>query len=155
MASWKEESEMALKMVVGIDSSEYARYALKRAIEMAQKADGSLVVVCGRKPKTLSYVAAFQPAGTVATAMKEADEAASRALQQAADEAAAAGIDVKTESVYEDPAESLINVAGRELADLIVIGVKGEGSLSDRLFGSTVTDLLKNSETPILLVPTK
>lgn len=146
---------MALKMVVGLDSSDHARYAFKRALELAQKADGSLIVVCGRKPKSLTYVAAFQPAGTVATAMKEADQAASNALRKAAEEATAAGIEVKTEAVYEDPAESLMNVAGRELADMIVVGAKGEGSLSDRLFGSTVTDLLQNSETPVLLVPSK
>ena len=146
---------MALKMVVGLDSSEHAQYAFRRAVELAQKTGASLIVVCGRKPRSLSYVAAFQPAGTVASAMTEADEAASKALQKAADEAAAVGVDVKVEAVYEDPAESLINVAGRELADVIVVGAKGEGSLSDRLFGSTVTELLQNSETPILLVPTR
>ena len=146
---------MSLKMVVGLDSSEYAQYAFKRALEMAQKANGSLVVVCGRKPKTVHFVAAFQPATTMASAMQEADEAATRALREAADEAKAVGVEVKTEAVYEDPAESLINVAERELADFIVVGAKGEGSLSHRLFGSTITDLLQHSATPVLLVPTK
>ncbi len=146
---------MGLKMVVGLDSSKYAEQAFQRALELARKTGGSLVVVCGRRPKSISYVAAFQPALTIASAMKDAEERAAEALKKAADEAAAAGVDVKTEAVYEDPAESLINVAEREMADAIVVGAKGEGGLSDRLFGSTVTDLLQRSTIPVLVVPAR
>ena len=146
---------MSLKMVVGYDSSEYAHYAFSRAVELAQKAQGSLVVVCGRKPKGMSFIAAFQPTGTVVTAMKDADQACSRALKAAAEEAASSGVSVSTRAVYEDPAEALINVAESELADLIVVGAKGEGSLADRIFGSTVTKLLEESATPVLVVPSK
>ena len=146
---------MSLKMVVGYDSSEFAHYAFARAVELAKKSEGSLTVVCGRKPKSLKFIAAFQPIGTVVTAMKEADEAAMKALQGAADEATAVGVPVRTEAVYEDPADSLISVAEREMADFIVVGAKGEGSLADRVFGSTVTELLQKSAVPVLIVPTK
>ena len=41
---------MGLKMVVGLDSSKYAEQAFQRALELARKTGGSLVVVCGRRP---------------------------------------------------------------------------------------------------------
>lgn len=146
---------MSLKMIVGYDSSEHAHNALLSAIEIAKKADGSVVVVCGRKPKGIEFIAAFQPARTVAMAMKEADDACSMALKAAADEAKAAGVPVTTEAVDEGPVESLMHLAEREQADLIVVGAKGEGGLADRMFGSTVTALLQQSSKPVVVVPTQ
>jgi nucleotide-binding universal stress UspA family protein len=51
------------------------------------------------------------------------------------------------------PAESILNVVIKENIDLVVMGVKGESNLMEKIFGSVTETVAKNIKCPLLLVP--
>jgi nucleotide-binding universal stress UspA family protein len=53
----------------------------------------------------------------------------------------------------EDPREALIDLAGREAADLIVVGARGTGRLSHLLLGSVAAAVARHSPVPVAVVP--
>jgi nucleotide-binding universal stress UspA family protein len=50
------------------------------------------------------------------------------------------------------PCEEILNVAGAEKADLLVIGSKGKSNIAGLLFGSTAERVLRNSPVPVVTV---
>jgi nucleotide-binding universal stress UspA family protein len=140
-----------MKVVCGYDSSPEAHAALLEAIELAKATDGSIVLVCGRKPREVPWASAWVLSGEAA----EAEIACSTAMGEACAEAKAAGVEAETDVIVEEPAQALIQAAERHSANVIVVGSKGEGAVSGALLGSTAYSLLHLSPTPVLVVPSR
>jgi nucleotide-binding universal stress UspA family protein len=51
-----------------------------------------------------------------------------------------------------DPAAAIIRVAREDAVDLVAIGTRGESGLRRFLLGGVVEDVVRSSETPILLL---
>ena len=51
------------------------------------------------------------------------------------------------------PQESLLNYASRQTADLILIGVRQQGSLEKAVIGSTTEAVMRKSPCPVLVIP--
>ena len=150
---------MGLTIVLGYDSSDCAKAALARSIDLlAATTDGRAVVVVAY-PLTVGYV---PPGMTTAPMlmgpelqqqMDLLEQAAKDEAEEAAAELRGAGIAVEVETATEPAADALLDAAGRHEADLIAVGTHGEGAFSGTLLGSTAYRLLHRSRVPLLIVP--
>jgi nucleotide-binding universal stress UspA family protein len=135
-------------VVLGYDESPGARRALEQAIDIAGRYDERLVLVYGVSP----------PGGLGEESRSHRDalsELARRMLQDAVDQAAAAGVDAVVELVTDKPAAAITAVADRLDARLVVVGVWGESPLRGAMLGSTAHKLLQSSTRPVLCVPAR
>jgi nucleotide-binding universal stress UspA family protein len=75
-------------------------------------------------------------------------------LQEAADRARRAGAkDITTLSDHGDPAATIISIAEREQVDLIVLGRRGMGALSQLLLGSVSRSVVDRASCAVTVVP--
>jgi nucleotide-binding universal stress UspA family protein len=119
-------------IVVAYDESEPAKRALERAAELA-KAFGAKVVVTSVAPMLAASargLGAVDPADSLELHQQE--------LQHAKAFLAERGIDAALQSAIGDPASTIVEVAEKEGADLIVVGT-GEPGFLERLFGGSVS----------------
>jgi nucleotide-binding universal stress UspA family protein len=66
----------------------------------------------------------------------------------------AGATDVYPLAVVGSPVETLLDVVGREQADLLVVGNRGLNSLKGRLLGSVPSDVTRRSPVDVLVVHT-
>lgn len=78
-----------------------------------------------------------------------------RALQEYAQKLKDIGISAKGILVQGIPEEEIIEEAKDHDADLIIMGSHGQGRLFEMLVGSTCTGVLKNTDIPVLVIPSK
>ena len=75
-----------------------------------------------------------------------------RALQEAAGEIAAAGVEVTTYARQGDPAAALLDVAEERRADLIVVGNKGMTGADRFLLGSVPNKVTHHAPCSVLVI---
>ena len=68
-------------------------------------------------------------------------------------ERAGRDLDAQTRVVLGDPAESLVDIADEEKADLLVVGARGHRGLAAALLGSVSQRLAVTAGCPVLIVP--
>jgi nucleotide-binding universal stress UspA family protein len=86
--------------------------------------------------------------------LQRAREITEEGLALAAQPGVAASVSVQIErNAAGDVARTILDVAGRERSDLIVIGTHGATAVQTGLLGSVSSELVHNSATPVLVVP--
>jgi nucleotide-binding universal stress UspA family protein len=63
------------------------------------------------------------------------------------------GLEVETETLFGDPARSLLDLAERENIDAIVMGSHGRGTWGTMLMGSVSQRVVHESKVPVVIVP--
>jgi nucleotide-binding universal stress UspA family protein len=136
-------------VVVGADGSATAGEAFRYALEMVKASEGTLHIVSAYKRSSTSteglpdeFIDGVDPASRASAVL---DDLASRAR--------AAGVQAKTHSLKDDPAEGIVKVAETEGADLIVVGNKGMKGVR-RVLGSIPNDVAHHSPCSTLIVQT-
>jgi nucleotide-binding universal stress UspA family protein len=124
------------------------------AIDLAAALKGRLHLVAVHKPHT----AILAPEAIGAEAMlAEADEAARRQLDDALDREAKAakgrGVVVEMHTPVGDPADTLVDIATRVDAELIVVGSRGMKG-ARRLLGSVPNKITHHAPCHVLVVKT-
>ncbi len=127
-------------VVVGYVPTREGDAALAVAVEEAQRRDGRLLIVHSSKGGTDDG-----PDSDVETRL---------ALDARSHQLAQDGLDVKVEEVVTGghPANDLIDVAEREQAALIVIGLRRRSPVGKLLMGSKAQTILLNADCPVLAV---
>ena len=75
-------------------------------------------------------------------------------LEGAAERARRAGVtDIQPISDHGDPAATILSIAERESVDLIVVGKRGLGGLSQLLLGSVSRSIVDNARCAVTVVP--
>ena len=123
---------MIKTIVVGFDETEPAKRALDRATELAQ-AFGAKVIVTSVAPVMVSIgrgMGAVDPTDTPATHLAE--------LEHARERLESAGVAADYQPALGEPADTIVTVAERRSADLIVVGTR-EPSVLERLLGQSVS----------------
>ncbi len=139
--SWKT-------IVVGYDETEPANRALEQATELARLTAGKLVVT-SVAPVLVGMAAArgigpYDPADPP----EEHQEELAHARAFLADK----GVAAEFELGLGDPADTIVEVAGRHGADLIVVGTREPGFL-ERLVGGSVSQAVsKHARCDVLIV---
>jgi nucleotide-binding universal stress UspA family protein len=119
-------------IVVGYDDTETAKRALERTAELAH-AFGSRVTVVSVAPVLVGAGHGIGPIDPV-----DPPELHREQLEIAKAELARQGVDAAVQAAVGDPADSILDAAEKEDADLIVVG-SGHASFVAGLFGTSVS----------------
>jgi nucleotide-binding universal stress UspA family protein len=134
------------EIVVGYDGSECSKAALEKACEMAKALGDKVVIVFG-------YAPGGYGGGEVPTHREAVEEIAEKVTAEAAERAAASGVEREVRLKPLKPSHALIEAADETGARLIVVGSYGEAPLKGVMIGSTPYKLLHLSQRPVLVVP--
>jgi len=148
---------MARTIVLGYDGSECAKEALDAAVDLARDQPGSRISVVHGGDVALAVGGGPMAAELIVPELEDVEPPAEARISTWLDEAttriADAGVAVESELKWESASAALLDVAGKESADMIVVGSHGAGALRGILFGSTPYKLLHHSRVPVLVVP--
>jgi nucleotide-binding universal stress UspA family protein len=146
---------MFKSIVVGTDGSSTASEAVRQAVELAQSVGAKLELVSAYEPV---------PAHRLREERREAPEDLQWAispredvdatLEQAAQAARAAGVEVSVYPRQGDPADALLDVAEEREADLIVVGNKGMTGAKRFLLGSVPNKVSHYAPCSVLIIRT-
>ncbi|PVX23766.1 MAG: hypothetical protein CW691_09725 [Candidatus Bathyarchaeum sp.] len=122
-----------MKILVGIDGSDYSTWALMEAISIAKKFTGHVKVITVYKRGN----------------MDEATKTQLKAKQLLDEEK----IDSSSESILgSNPSRALVDTAENEKIDLIVVGSRGLGSAAAFLLGSVSKQVVSKANCDVLVV---
>lgn len=134
---------MYSSIVVGTDGSETASEAVRQATRLAAMTGARMELVSAYEP-----VPHGVPEGWSVSPRGEVEEA----LREAAEEVAAAGVEVTTYARQGDPAAALLDVAEERRADLIVVGNRGMTGAERFLLGSVPNKVMHHAPCSVLVI---
>ena len=142
------------KILVAFDGSPHSKQALEWAIDLSRNSNGSVVVVYVFEPINIMSIYDAQGGSdmTMREAVKELKEKGLETLAEAKTICVRRGIEVKTELLQGNVAETIIKYAKKEQIDLIVAGTKGRGEVEGLLMGSVTRSLVSLANIPVLVV---
>ena len=129
---------MLKKILLAVDGSKSSRKALEFASELAKRFEAHLHLLHVEQPlhqdKTLvlggAAVTVHASAGELQTAGRKVIEATRKIAEDAGVER------ISTETVSGDPAKRIVEIAGQQAVDAIVLGNRGLGDLAGLMLGS-------------------
>jgi len=134
------------KIVVGYDDGEPARRALDRAAEIAE-AFGASIVVTSVTPTLPGAGRSAGPTDPVDSFEHHKDE-----LKSARDRLADRNVEVRFQAAVGEPADTIVELADSEDADLIVVGTREPG-IVERLLGQSVSgSVARHAHRDVLIV---
>lgn len=145
---------MFKKLLVTLDGSELSERAIEPAMEIARAFHSQLLFL--RVPvietqAAMAYGMGIPYEGELKRSQDEADSY----LYGWQTSLLGSGVSVRTEVVSGSPAEVILDVAGAEHIDLIVMSTHGRSGLSRLMYGSVAESVLRGSHIPVLLIPVK
>jgi nucleotide-binding universal stress UspA family protein len=141
---------MFSSIVVGTDGSDTAEIALRRAIELARLTGATLHVVSAYEPSP-ARVSGNQPAAEAAEWSVGSDFKVDAVLQRARE--SARELEIEVHAPKGDAADSLIQTAKDQDADLIVMGSRGMRG-ARRVLGSVPNKVSHHAPCDVLIVQT-
>lgn len=146
---------MFASIVVGTDGSETAKEAVRQAIDLAGRVDGKLQLVSAYEPVSGQRLREERRDVPEDLAwMVNPREDVDATLEEAADEARKAGVNVQTFARQGDPADAILDVAEENDADLIVVGNKGMTGAKRFLLGSVPNKVSHHAPCAVLIIRT-
>jgi nucleotide-binding universal stress UspA family protein len=146
---------MFTRIVVGTDGSDTAGQAVDQAIDLAKLSGATLGIVSAFQPVSKRRVQGEQEGAPADIAHEFGPrEDVNLILDAAAAKARAAGIEVTTHPVQDDPADAILNVAEEIKADLIVVGNKGMTGARRYLLGSVPNNVSHHAPCSVIIVRT-
>jgi nucleotide-binding universal stress UspA family protein len=140
-----------LKFLLAVDGSEHARRVIEAVARLARSSAQLEVLILNVRTDPIFYseisLETYQELDTVARAEQ------GRVLQQAAEQARAAGLNVVATL---DPAgvvvTEILHAATEGQVDQIVLGTRGMGAVGGLFLGSVAQRVLHQASVPVLLV---
>src|SRR5450432_3863708 len=140
------------KIVVPVDGSDPSDAAVALAIRLASDQDARLLFVHVCEAAKIAAMVSAPAVGVDASYAIDAEREAGEDALRRAGGAALAG-SVQSESMIEDggSVDSIVSIAKRQGADLIVIGSHGRGGIARAVLGSVAEGVLRHSDIPVLV----
>jgi nucleotide-binding universal stress UspA family protein len=145
--------ELPKKIIVPLDGSDFSFRAAEYALNLARLTDGE--ISCVHAIGNLPYIEYMTPSAlTIPRYIQEAKKQTEDWFSQVKSKAAKHGIKVTAETIFNLPsvAESIINYASEQKADLIVIGTRGRSGLKRLVLGSVASAVVSHASCPVLVV---
>ena len=140
------------KIVVGVDGSEHAKYALQWAARMAKGTDSEVVAVYAIIPPV------YFDTGYAAMPVQYDEDWRAEMKRQLEGEwtkpLADAGVKFRTTMQDGRAAGVIAAVADAEDADVLIVGRRGRGGVAELVLGSVSHELVLQSKRPILVIST-
>lgn len=137
-------------IVIATDGSPQAREAVEYGLELAASEHAKAVLLQVMPPTDWTRLDRGNALRPLAEEIRLRD---APALIDAAELAVERGVSFTTEVVAGRPADEIVAYADSIGADLIVIGSRGRGAVAGALLGSVSRDVLHESRTPVVVVP--
>lgn len=144
---------MSMRLLVGLDGHGSGERALAHAKKLAELVGGAellIVYVIEWSPYS------FQTAEENAERHKRRDEeitlATERVVEPAVEGLKAAGMNARGIVRHGDVADTLNAVAVAEGADQIIVGRSSDGGIAERIFGSTIVNLVMSAKVPVTVL---
>ena len=136
-------------MLVPIDFSATADQALAYAIALAQQLHARLTLlhVLDMTPVTMEEMTA----GVVATYLEEQEIEAQRLLQASLERVQRAGLQGDSLLVQGTPFQAIVDTAGEQGVDLIIMGTHGRTGLAHVFLGSVAEHVVRQAPGPVLV----
>jgi nucleotide-binding universal stress UspA family protein len=134
-------------ILVAFDGSEFSRKALKRACDLS-KIDGAEITALYVIPRYEEMVEFFRTGSIQKSLYREGQKIIDRAKELASEE----GISIKTIIEEGHAGDKIIETAGRQGNDLIVMGTCGWRGLNKAIMGSSTERVVIHATSPILVV---
>ena len=133
-------------ILLGYDDTEASKRALERAIELAKAFQAKLLVT--------SVAPTMQAAGRSMGGLDPTDppERHQAELEEAAAVIKAAGLSAELFPAVGHPAETIVQIAGDEGADMIVVGTREPGFVERLLGQSTSQAVARRANCDVLIV---
>jgi nucleotide-binding universal stress UspA family protein len=142
---------MYKRILIATDGSDRSRKAAMEGVELAKALGASVVAL-----NVVNEVVVASAVRQLGSDRKEVESKLTAAGQKAIDEikkkGESAGVKVEPILKIGVPANTVIDVAGAEKADLIIMGSHGESGVSKLLIGSVVQKVLYWATIPVLVV---
>lgn len=139
------------KILVAYDGSKSSNKALDKAIELAKlSADSELVVLHVYDFPRFYIAEGFAPVPD--TVNLEFYQLAERTSEEAKNRLTEAGVNGRVELAQGAAAEVVLDYAGQQGADVIVIGSRGIGGIREFVLGSVSHNVVQHARIPVLVV---
>ncbi|WP_111857892.1 universal stress protein [Acinetobacter sp. CFCC 10889] len=140
-------------ILVPVDGSQISFAAAQQAISIAKAFNAQLTAICLVAEDPFSGADFYYNASMMKEYLEEANKNALKALDQVKEFAAAESISINTEVVRGYvTAETIIETAEKQNADLIVMGSHGRKGFKKFFLGSFAQDVLNQTTLPVLIV---
>jgi nucleotide-binding universal stress UspA family protein len=142
-------------IVVGTDGSETATQAVHQAVDLAKRIGAKIELVSAYEPvsdQRLREERTEIPDDL--QWMVNPREDVDATLNDAADVAKEAGVDVETYPRQGDPADAILDVAEEQNADLIIVGNKGMSGAKRFLLGSVPNKVSHHAPCSVMIIRT-
>ncbi|MGI5837072.1 MAG: universal stress protein [Chloroflexota bacterium] len=135
-----------MKLLVGYDGSDPAREAAHTAAHLARRLGASVVIfTVGKIPAWVEGVS-----GVFIPVIDESDFVP--IATEGAQIVRAIGVEVDTRVAMGEPADRIIDLAGREEFDLVIVGHRGLGGVRGLVLGSIAKRVAEAAPCPVLVV---
>lgn len=145
-----------MKILVPVDGSKYSVEALKTAVNLAEKFNGSIVLTNVQKrvvsrPKSME----FDVEEFIEDDPDTLRDRGRKLLDKIAEQMEGSSFKVEKCLLVGDPAEKILECAEDHKPDMIVIGSLGLTGVRKFLVGSVSSKVVSHSPFPVLVVKTK
>src|SRR6266568_7478048 len=146
----KEIAMIVQHVLVPIDFSATADRALEYAIALAQQLQARLTLlhVLDLTPVTMDEMTV----GVVATYLEEQEIEAQHLLQASLERVQRAGLQGESLLVQGTPTQTIVDTAGEQGVDLILMGTHGRTGLAHVFLGSVAEHVVRQGPCPVLVV---
>jgi len=137
-------------VLVPIDFSATAEQALAYAIALAQQLHARLTLlhVLDLTPVTMEDM----PAGMTTTYLDDLETDAQHLLQASRERVQRAGLQAESLLVQGTPTQTIVDTAGEQRVDLIIMGTHGRPGLAHVFLGSVAEHVVRQGPCPVLVV---
>jgi nucleotide-binding universal stress UspA family protein len=142
------------RILVPLDGSELAERALPLATALAERAGAEALLIQSVSWAAMAMAAPFGSGYGIGMAdlLEQAQGDATAYLDDIARRLSERGLAVRTDVRLEPAADAILDMAGEQQADLIVMSTHGRGGLGRWVYGSVADRVLRGAAIPVLLV---
>jgi nucleotide-binding universal stress UspA family protein len=141
-----------LNILVAVDGSENALEAVRHGAKLAAANADIRLHLLNVQPPLPSAASSFVSAETVRSFHQDEGE---KCLKNALELLKSAGVSYECHVAVGNQAEAIVEYAREKKCDLILMGTRGLGGLSNLLLGSVATRVLHLTDVPVTLIPLK
>lgn len=138
------------KIMCAVDFSEQSRHVAEYTATLA-KALGAEIICVYVAPSLSQYVGFKVPASSIDEFVGEIVSGAENTMSQFLDENFA-GVSAAGRVLTGYAAEEILDLAGQENVDMVVMGTHGRKGIDRMLFGSVAEKIVKSAKCPVMTI---